>query len=91
MREDVMVEGLWDRQVDAITDVKIGDADTDSYKYESMAALLARWEIIKKDKRGKHCHDQQKQIALCSLSGSNSREGNPGHDISIELRHVRGK
>ena len=40
---DVMVRGLWDRQVDAIIDVKIGDADADSYKYEPMTALLARW------------------------------------------------
>ena len=54
-----MVRGLWDRQVDTIIDVKIGDADADSYKYEPMAALLSRWETIKKDKHGKHCHEQR--------------------------------
>ena len=29
-----MIQGLWDIQVEAIIDVKIGDADADSYKYE---------------------------------------------------------
>ena len=48
-----MVLVLWDSQVDAIIDVKISDADADSYKYEPMAALLARWETIKKDEHGK--------------------------------------
>ena len=43
-----MVKVLWDRQFDAIIDVKLGDADTDPYKYEPMAALLARWETIKR-------------------------------------------
>ena len=43
-----MVLGLWDRQVDATIDFKLGDADADSYKYEPMTALLARWETIKK-------------------------------------------
>ena len=59
-----MVQCLWDRQVDAIIDVKIGDADADSYKYEPMTALLARWEMIKKDKHGKHCHNQRKYFSL---------------------------
>ena len=38
-----MVRGLWDPQVDAIIDIKLGDAYAGSYKYEPMAALLARW------------------------------------------------
>ena len=38
-----MVQGLWDRQVDATIYVKLGDTDADSYKYEPMAALLAWW------------------------------------------------
>ena len=40
---DMMIQGLWDRKFDAIIDVKLGDADVDSYKYEPMADLLARW------------------------------------------------
>ena len=58
-----MVQGLWDRQVNAIIDVKLGDADADSYKYEPMTALLAWWEMTKKDKTGKHCHDQWKYFS----------------------------
>ena len=54
-----MIQCLWDRQIDDIIDIKLGDADADTYKYEPMTALLARWENIKKDKHGKHCHDQR--------------------------------
>ena len=61
MRRDVMVRGLWYRQVDAIIDVKLGDADADTNKYELMTAVLAKWETIKKYKHGKYCHDQQKK------------------------------
>ena len=57
-----MVLVLWDRQVNAIIDVKIGGTDADSYKYEPMTALLARWETINKDKHGNHCHDQRKHF-----------------------------
>ena len=32
----VMIWGLWDRQVDAIIDVNLGDADADTYKYKPM-------------------------------------------------------
>ena len=28
-----MVQGLWNHQVDTIIDVKLGDSDTDTYKY----------------------------------------------------------
>ena len=53
-----MVGVLWDCQVDTIIYVKFGDAYVGSYKYELMAALLARWETIKKENHGKHCHEQ---------------------------------
>ena len=88
----VIVQGLWYRQVDAIIEVKLGDAVTDTYKYETITALLARWETINKDKHGKHCHDQRKHFfVICSLSGRNSREGSPGNSLSIESIHGREK
>ena len=40
---DVMIQGLWNRQVNAIIDVNLGDTDADTYKYNPMTALLARW------------------------------------------------
>ena len=43
MGGDVMIQGLWDQQADAIIDVKLCDADADYYKYEPMVALLDRW------------------------------------------------
>ena len=65
-----MIWCLWNCQVDAIIYVKLGDAYADSYKYEPMAALLARWETIKKDKHGNHCHDQRKKsIVVLSVDG----------------------
>ena len=63
-----MVRGLWDRQVGSIIDVKLGDADAGSYKYESIAVLLARWETIKKEKHSKHCHNQRKHFSSFVLS-----------------------
>ena len=57
-----MIKGLWDSQVDAIIDVKLGDADADTYKYEPITSLLSRWEKIKKDKNGKNCHYQRKHF-----------------------------
>ena len=53
-----MIQGLWDRQVNASIDVKLGDSDADTYKYEPMTSLLGRWEKIKKYKHCKHCNDQ---------------------------------
>ena len=41
MQGDVMIQGLWDRQVDTTTDENFGDADADYYKYDPMEALLA--------------------------------------------------
>ena len=58
---DFMIYGLWDRQVEAIIDIKIGNADADSYKYEPMAALLNQGGTMKKHNHGNHCNNQQKK------------------------------
>ena len=63
-----MIRGLWDQQADSIIDVKLDDADTYSYKYETMASCLALWETIKKDNLGKHCNDQKKHSSLFVIS-----------------------
>ena len=55
-----MVRGLWDRQLEAIIDIKIGDIDTDYYKYEPMAALLDRWWTINNEKHDEHSNDKRK-------------------------------
>ena len=68
MRGDVMIQCLWDSQVDDIIDFKIGDADADTYKYKPIVSLLVRWENIKKDKHSKHCHDQQKHFSPFVIS-----------------------
>ena len=59
-RGDVIIRCLLDLQINAVIDVKLGDADADTYKYDPMASLLARWEKIKKDKNGQHFHNQRK-------------------------------
>ena len=58
-----MIRELWDLQVNAIIDVKLGDADKDTYKHDPMTKILDRWENIKKDKHGKHCHYRQKHFS----------------------------
>ena len=63
-----MIRGLWDCQIYAIINIKLGDSDVDTYNYEPMTALLARWEKIKKDKHGRHWHDQQKRFSPFVLS-----------------------
>ena len=68
MRGDVIIRVLWDVQTEAIIDVKLGDADTDYYKYEPMTALLDWWKTIKKDMHGKHCNDQRKHFSQFVLS-----------------------
>ena len=52
----------------AIIGAKLSDAHVDSYKYEPMPALLAKWETIKNDNHSKNCHDQRKQFLLFVLS-----------------------
>ena len=63
-----MIQGLWDLQVKSIIEFKLGDTEADSYKYEPMSALLARWEMIKTDNHGKHCHNQRKKFSPFVLS-----------------------
>ena len=58
-RGGVMIQVLWDYKVNAIIDVKLGDADTDKYKYKPTTSLLKRWEKIKEYKHSKHCHNQR--------------------------------
>ena len=67
MRWDMIIQCLWDQQADAIINIKLGDANADSYKYEPMVVILAWWEIINKDKHGKHCHDQRKNFPYSLL------------------------
>ena len=86
-----MIQVLWDIQVNVIIDVNIGDSDADTYKYSSMTSLLASWKTIKKYKHVKHCHDQQKKIAVCSFSGQNSRRVSHSRALSIKSVHDREK
>ena len=67
-RGDVITRGLWDRHTNATIKIKIGDAYADTYTFELLVMLLAWWEKMKKDKNGKHCHDQWKQFSQFVLS-----------------------
>ena len=70
------IQAFWDRQVKAIIDVKLGDVGVDTYKCEPMTALLTWWEIISKDKHGKHCNNQRKHFSpfVLSVDGMLGRE-----------------
>ena len=39
-RGDVLIWGLWDRQTGAIVDIKLGDADVDTYRFDPMVTFL---------------------------------------------------
>ena len=82
-----MIRGLCYQQADAVIDIKLGNAEADTYKYEPMAALLDWWEIIKKDKHGKHCQDQGKNFSVCYSCRRNARERSPGRTCKIDSNH----
>ena len=63
-----MIQGSWDQQVEDIIDVKLGNANADSYKYEPMVALLGEWKIVMKENHGNHCNGQWKHFSLFALS-----------------------
>ena len=52
IRGDVLTWRLWDRQTNTIIDVKLGNTDADTYRFEPMVTIVAWWEKIKKDKDG---------------------------------------
>ena len=64
----MVIQVLWDRQAESIIDVKLGNADADSYNYEPMTALLDWRETRKKNKHGKDCHNQKKCFSPFVLS-----------------------
>ena len=41
---DVLIQVLWDRQTDAIINVKFGNTDTDNYRFDPMITLLDWWD-----------------------------------------------
>ena len=43
-RGDVLIQGLWEVQTDAIIDVIFDDADIYTYRYEPMDKILDFWE-----------------------------------------------
>ena len=42
-KSDVSIRGLWEIQIEAIIDVRFGDADTETWKLARMDKLLAGW------------------------------------------------
>ena len=87
----MIIQCIWDRQVDAIIDVKLGDADADTYKYEPITSLLTRWEISRKTSTVSTVTTNRKKNPVCSFSGMNAREGNPICGLSILSSHGREK
>ena len=67
-RGDVLIWEWWKWQTDYIINVKLGNADADTYRFEPMDNILARWEKANKDKNGKQCYEQQKYFHPFVLS-----------------------
>ena len=59
-RGDVLIWGWWERQTNIIINIKLGDADTYTYKFDLIDNLLYLWEKQNDNNHGKNCHEQQK-------------------------------
>ena len=53
-RGDIVIQGLLDRQTDAIINVKCFDTDVDTYIFDPIASLLDWCNKTNKDKNGKN-------------------------------------
>ena len=54
--------------MEAIIDVRIGDADANSWKPLTMHKLLEGWEKLKKDNNRKACYNQRRKVYPFVLS-----------------------
>ena len=85
---DVLIQVLWYLQYNSTINVKIGDTDTYSYRFDPMSVLLAWWDKIKRDKNGNHRNDQRKQFfSVCSFCRWHTREVSPGRNCEFESTH----
>ena len=99
-RGDVLIQGLWKSQTDAIIDVRFGDSDADTYRKEPMEKILARREKEKKDKNGNNCHEKRiSPLFVLSLDGMLEKEALVvltnlirlmAEKLKKPLSHVRG-
>ena len=61
---DMSIQGLWERQIAAIIDVRFGYAGLETYNTEEVDNIFPRQEKIKKDNHRQNLHDQRK-LFLC--------------------------
>ena len=73
---DVSIQGPWEIQTKAIIVVRIGDADTDTWKSEGMDKMLNWRKKTKKDKHGQACYNQRKHFSpfVLSVDGTMGKE-----------------
>ena len=74
---------------DTIVDVRFGDSDLDTYKYEPMDNLLDCWEKENNDKNGKQYHEQWIFPSILLLSVWHSQEGGSSLTLKFESTHGR--
>ena len=84
-----MIRVLWGQQVKSIIDIKIGNADTDSYKYKPVAELLDWWLLSKRTSTVSNLRTNRNIFIVGSFSIWNSRERSPCRTCTIDLSHVR--
>ena len=70
------IQGPWESQIEAIIDIRLGDADAYTWKSFIMDKLLNGWEKTKKEKNGKDCYGQQRKFSpfVLSVDGMTSKE-----------------
>ena len=67
-RRQEVIRVLLYRQTNAIIDVKLGNSNADTYRFEQMVTLLDCRDKMIKDKHGKHCQEKRKHFSLFVLS-----------------------
>ena len=83
-RDDVLIWGLWEQHTDVIIDVKIVDVNADSYRYEPMDKLVARWKKQINMNTIRTATNNRKNFSGCYFCWCHARKGGPGHTHSFE-------
>ena len=75
-------------QTDAIINVRFGDSDADTYKYEPMDKLLARWNMENKDNNMEMTQLISVQY-LCELIPNHVQSGTKLHRLFLFCDPIR--
>ena len=59
LRADLSIRGLYEKQTEALLDIRVTDTDAESYKHKSLEQVLKQQETEKKRKYKKACEERR--------------------------------